>query len=507
VVVVDRSDIAAGASSRSSHMVHGGLRYLEHGHFGLVREALLERAVLVRMAPHLVRPARFLIPFGQGDRRPPWMLGIGLKVYDWLAGSANLDRHQVVSLDDARVRLPGLPAHGLRGGAIYSDAVMDDARLTLAVALDAIEHGAEVATHTEVTGAHPTDDGMTLLARDRLTDESREWEARVVVNATGAWNDDVRQLLLGPGAHSAPMLRPSRGSHIVFPPLSSPSGMLFFARSDGRVMFLVPIGDYTLLGTTETDRVMDAGEDLPPEDEVRYLLREGQGAIPGAELTAERALGLMTGVRPLVRAAHANLGKTPREHRIRVDGRVVSVVGGKYTTFRPMCADVMRSVCGLLGRDRVSEDEAPLPGGEIPSAYGGNFERFLAEEAMRLAPVYPGAVHELPRLIQAHGARAARVLERDPEGARPLILGLPVLAAEVRYAVEVERARTLDDVMRRRTLLWISRDFGRVAAAPVAQCMAPLLGWDADRTRDELARWWRFSSGEEHLLKRAAEQQ
>src|SRR5262245_45848443 len=288
VVVVERLDIAAGASSRSSHMVHGGLRYLEHGHFGLVREALLERATLVRMAPHLVRPARFLIPFRQGDRRPSWMVRLGLRLYDGLAGKANLDRHQVVTVDDARVRLPGLPAHGLRGGAIYSDAVMDDARLALAVALDAIEHGAEVATHTEVTGAHASEHGMALQARDVLTNEAREWEARVVVNATGAWSDDVRQRLLGAGAHSAPMLRPSRGSHIVFPPLSSPSGMLFFARSDGRVMFLVPTGDHTLLGTTETDRVLDTDADLPPEDEVRYMLREGQSALPGAELIPER---------------------------------------------------------------------------------------------------------------------------------------------------------------------------------------------------------------------------
>src|SRR5262249_12109222 len=223
------------------------------------------------------------------------------------------------------------------------------------------------------------------------------------------------------------------------------------------------------------------------------------------EVIRERGRGLMTGVRPLARAAHANLGATPREHRIRTDGRVVSVVGGKYTTFRPMCADVMRSVCGLLGRGPVGDDESPLPGGEIPGAYGANFERFLAEEAVRLAPLYPEARHELPRLVHVHGSRASRVLERDPQGARPLILGLPVLGAEVRYAVEVERARTLDDVMRRRTALWLSRDFGRPAAAAVAQRMVPLLGWDSDRTRDELARWWRFSSGEEHLLRRVAE--
>jgi glycerol-3-phosphate dehydrogenase len=281
--------------------------------------------------------------------------------------------------------------------------------------------------------------------------------------------------------------------------------MLFFARADGRVMFLVPAAGHTLLGTTEVDGGTDPGENLPPEDEVRYLLREGQAALPGAELTPARALGLTTGVRPLVRGGQASLGALSREHRIVTEGPLVSAVGGKYTTFRPMCADVARVVSGLLGRARPRDDESPLPGGEIPGRFGGDFVRFLQEEQSRLAPTYPKAAAELPRLIRAHGARAARVLERDPEGARPLLPGVPALGAEVRYAVEVEKARTLDDVMRRRTALWLSRDFGRPAAAAVAERMAELLAWSADRTRDELAGWWRFSSGEEHVLHRVAE--
>src|SRR5262249_9965952 len=161
---------------------------------------------LVRMAPHLVRPARFLIPFRQGDRRPPWMMRLGLTLYDALAGAANLERHQVLGPREARTVLPRLASYHVRGGALYSDAVMDDARLTLAVAIDAIEHGAEVATHTEVTAAHPNGEGVAVQGRDLLTGDARSWDARVVVNATGAWSDGVREHLVAGDGGGAPML-------------------------------------------------------------------------------------------------------------------------------------------------------------------------------------------------------------------------------------------------------------------------------------------------------------
>ncbi len=524
VTLLDRSDIAAGASSRSSRMIHGGLRYLEQGQFGLVREALHERRALVRMAPHLVRPARFLLPFFRGDRRPRWMVQAGLALYDALAGGANLEPHQVIGPGPARELFPALPAEGLEGAALYSDAVTDDARLALAVALDAIEHGAEVATYTEVTGARPAAGGVEVEARDRLTGEPRRWEARVLVNATGPWSDQVRARLLADGVARAgrvramdvwramagraqlPLLRPSRGSHVVMPGLPQPYGALYFARSDGRVLFLVPSAGFTLLGTTELEDPGDPGTELPAVQEVRYILDEARRALPGAGFEPQRALGLTTGVRPLARSGRTSLGAVPREHRIHVDGPVVSAVGGKYTTFRPMCADVMRVVMAQLGRPeaRATDELAPLPGGEIAGGASG-FERFARDELARLAPSFPTAADELPRLIRAHGTRAAHVLERDPEGAKPIAPGVPLLAAELRYAVEVERARTLEDVMRRRTSLWLSGDFGRPAAAVVAQRMAELLGWSSDRTRDELARWWRFSSGEEHVLRTAAE--
>jgi glycerol-3-phosphate dehydrogenase len=318
-----------------------------------------------------------------------------------------------------------------------------------------------------------------------------------VVNATGPWSDQVAARLAG--AERPRRLRASRGSHLVFPRGALAEGLLLTARRDGRVFFVVPAGDHVLLGTTEVEDSHGPGADLPAEEEVRYLLDECGRALPGAGFEAARAVGLLTGVRPLV-AGRGSLGRASREHHVFVEGRVVTVVGGKYTTFRPMSRDVMRRVLPLLGR-RAREarlDQEPLPG--CPP---GDFKQYMKSEAQHLAAAFPLAAEHVPRLLRAHGCEARQVLAREPREARPLATGVPALAAEVRYAVEAEHARRLDDVMRRRTALWLSPDFGRRAARPVARRMAELLGWSGEREAEELERWNRLAAGEERLLRAA----
>lgn len=451
VAVLERGDLGGGASSATSHMLHGGLRYLEHGQFHLVREALRERTAVARMAPELARPVRFLVPLRRGDRLPPWMIGLGLRVYDTLAGRWRLAPQTRVNAAAARAMEPALEPAGLRGAGLYSDMVMDDVRLAIAVARDAAAHGAEIHTYTEVSAARPAaGDAVEVLARGPLGE--RRITARAVVNAGGAWADEVRRRLvtsLTPGrADPEPILRPSRGIHLVFPPLTSGHAVVLTAQQDGRVFFVVPFAGASLVGTTEVevDSPPRPDESAPTLDEVRYLRDELARALPGPAKSP--ALAVTSGVRPLL-AAEGGVGDAPREHRVIEDGPIVTVAGGKYTTFRVMARDAFARVLARrgLGGMRVADPVDPLP--------------------------------------------------------RPLGEGAPVERL-AEFAADHEFATRVEDVVRRRTRLWLAPDRGRVAAGTIATVLAQKLGWDEARRKDEVEHHLASLADEERLLARAS---
>jgi glycerol-3-phosphate dehydrogenase len=452
-VLIERADLASGASSASSHMLHGGLRYLEHGRFRLVREALVERAALSRMAPALAKPRRFLVPLYRGGRLAPWKLRAGLTLYDFLAGERGLSPHMMVRPRAAIELEPDLAAAGLNAAGIYSDAVMDDAGLTIAVARDAAAHGAAIFTWHEPQAARPLErGGFMVTARDTLDGGEREFTARVIVNATGARCDETRRWLTGsisPGAPApAPVLRPSRGVHLVFPALTRGHGLLLTARADGRVFFVVPHGEWSLVGTTEIEVPSPPADAAfqPTLEEVRYLLAELAAALPSA--SGRAPIGILSGLRPLLRSEE-HVGRASREHRVVEDGDLISIAGGKYTTFRVMARDALARVAARLGRHEALRDaDDPLP-----------------------APATPGA--GLERLTD--------------------------------HAVEHEFARRLEDVLRRRSARWLDADHGRAASQEVAARMAARLGWSAERTREELAGWEMRQNETEALLARAKE--
>ncbi len=447
VTLVERRDLMSGASSRSSHMLHGGLRYLEHGHLALVREALRERAVLTRMAPGLARPARFLVPLYRGGRVGPWKLRAGLTLYDVLAGRQPFAPHTMIPAREALKKEPALSAQDLQGAGLYTDVVMDDARLGIAVACDAAAHGAEILTWTEVVGARPGDGTRSLLVRDALTGLEDEIPARVLVIAAGAWTDEARRRVrwgldatLPP---AAPLLRPSRGSHLVYPALTTGHALVPLA-SDGRVFFTIPFSGFTLVGTTE----IEVSSPPPPArfeaevEELVYLRDSLDHVLPGTG--AIRPLALTAGVRPLLRG-EGEAGQLPREHGVFEEPGMIVVAGGKYTTFRVMARDTLERVLHRLGRPAtaIRDPEEPLP---TPPP------------------------DDLP-------------LER-----------------RIHWAVREAHARRLEDVLRRRSLLWLSPDLGRSAASEVAGAMAPLLGWDEAWEKREVAEWDLAVHAQERLL-------
>lgn len=453
VALFERGDFAAATSSASSHMLHGGLRYLEHGHFGLVREALGERAALLRMAPTLARPCRFLVPLYRGGRVGRWRLGAGLALYDFLAGTRGLAPHGRARAREVIAMEPALARADLLGAGFYTDVVMDDARLAIAVARDAADHGAALHSYTEVTGVHPAgDEAVEVSARDTLTGAAHIVTARAVVNAAGPWCDAVRRMALrglAPGRPDpAPLLRPSRGVHLVMPALTVSHGVLGFARVDGRVIFAIPFEDRSLVGTTEAEtQSPPSPEDTRPSaEEVRYLRAELRALFPGAADVPP--LAVFAGVRPLL-AAEGDVGSASREHRVVSDGRLVTVCGGKWTTFRVMARDALEAATVASGRKleaRESDDPLPAP---PPPAVG------------------PAAV-------------AAAAAERG-------------------------FARRLVDVMRRRSALWLAGDRGRSVVSEVATALAERLGWGAERMRDEIEVYEASLREEASLLDRARE--
>jgi glycerol-3-phosphate dehydrogenase len=458
VTLVERGDLASGASSASSHMLHGGLRYLEHGHLRLVREALGERAAIARMAPALTTPVRFLVPLTRGSRLPAWKLRAGLALYDVLAGSRGMAPHSMARAAEAASMEPALARDGLLGAGLYSDGVMDDARLAVAVARDAAAHGARILTHTQLVSAKPSsaEPGThDVVLRENETRSETHLRAKLFVNATGAWSDATRLdmlRMLRPGASDPkPQLGPSRGVHLVYPALTRSHGLLITAASDGRVFFVVPFAGRSLVGTTEVETLSppEPAQCVATTEEIRYLARELARVLPGS--AAARPLAVMSGVRPLLRA-DSSAGDASREHRVTDDGPLLTIAGGKWTTFRIMAREVLHAAAPKLGRDLRSLDDPALP---------------------------------LP--VPLHASADA--------------------IAVAAHAVEHEFARHLEDVLRRRSSLWLADDRGMSAAPAVAGAMARRLGWTPAQERDESAAWEHHVHEQDALLDRALEKQ
>ncbi len=453
VLLVEARDFAAGTSSRSTKLIHGGVRYLAQGRFGLVREALRERAHLLRNAPALVHPLRFVVP--ARTRLGRATLGLGMGLYDRLAGAGGIGRS--VTLDPAGLyaALPGLRADGLAGGVAYWDAQFDDAGLALALAGTASRLGALVLNHCALSGLVVEAERVCgVRVRDTLCGHTWTVAARSVVNAAGVWGDEVRRLA---DAAAAPRLRPSQGVHLVVDGdfLPGRDALLVPRTADGRVLFMIPWLGKLLIGTTDTPRADTPDEPEPLTGEIDFLLSAAAQWLRRPPVLAD-VRSVFAGLRPLLGAGEGATGQLSREHRVEVSRqRLVSVMGGKWTTYRRMAEDAIDVAEAVAGFARRPSNTAGLalaaPQGQPGSA---------GDDGEALLPLIP---------------------------ARPGCALLPTVG-EVRRAVRESFALRVEDVLARRSrVLFLDAALAVAAAPAVARILARELGWSPAREAAEIA--------------------
>ena len=471
--LVEMRDFASGTSSRSSKLFHGGLRYLEQLNFRLVREALHERELmLTRLAPHLVRPVPFLYPLqGRVWERP--YVGAGLLLYDALAGRSSVPRHRHLTRTQARALCPALRADALVGALQYYDAQADDARHTMTVARTAAHYGAVVRSSTKVVGLRR--DGGRVVGAELLdveTGRTASVTASVVVNCTGVWTDDVQELADTRGRFR---VRASKGVHLVVPRdrINSETGLIL--RTEQSVLFVIPWGNQWLVGTTDTDWNLDKAHPAASRSDIDYLLSQVNSVLT-TPLTHDDILGVYAGLRPLLSGESEETSQLSREHAVaRPVPGLISVAGGKYTTYRVMARDAVDAAVQDLGRPVAPSvtDRTPILGAEGFQALSNSVEALAAEWSL--------TTWRMRRLLDRYGSLVTEVLEptrTDPSLLEPLEGADQYLLAEIRYAVTHEGALHLDDILTRRTRISIEvADRGLTAAEPVTRLVAPMLGW------------------------------
>jgi len=486
VGILEARDWASGTSSRSSKLIHGGLRYLEMLDFRLVREALKERGLLLqRLAPHLVRPVQFLYPLTHRGWERPYV-GAGLALYDALASvsrtSSGVPRHKHLTKRHALRLAPSMRKDALVGAVQYYDAQVDDARHTMFLVRTAVSYGALAANRSRVTGFIRQGERVTgVRVRDLETGEDIEIRAKQVLNATGVWTDDTQSMV---GERGQFRVRASKGIHLVVPRdrIQSQCGLIL--RTEKSVLFVVPWGRHWIIGTTDTDWSLDKAHPAASSRDIDYIL-EHVNRVLVTPLSREDVEGVYAGLRPLLAGESETTSALSREHVVGhpTPGLVV-VAGGKYTTYRVMAVDAVDEVArGIDGRVPAScTERIPLLGAEGYDAAWNARHRTATQYGIHVARV--------EHLLQRYGTLATEVLDlcvTDPVLAEELSGADDYLAAEVVYAVSHEGARHLDDVLTRRTHISIEAwDRGVSAAIPTASLMAPLLGWSDEQQGKEI---------------------
>jgi len=486
VLLLDKSDICGETSSWSSRLIHGGLRYLEHGQLRLVRESLRERKCLLKTAGHLVKPLPMLIPIYDRLGRPKWKIRLGMIAYDLLSIGKSLDPHRMLSTKQVLQRAKGINPQQLRGAALYYDAqVQYPERLVLENAIDAQKHGANIHTYCCVEQLILENNSVVgVTYRDTLAGSTHTAHAAVTVNATGPWVDAILGKLK---PSTKQLLEPTRGSHLIVKPFpDAPRDAVYTEAADGRPVFILPwIGQY-LIGTTDARFCGDPSNVRTESAEIDYLLKVVNRLFPSAAVDRNSVLYTYTGIRPLASTSHRSTAAMTRRHFIHDHAPsakgLLSVIGGKLTTYRSLAEQVVDRIFQLQSRraPKCPTAQTLLPGGcEDIDAFRQAFNNN----------------HSLPErsnehLLRVYGKRAANVLtlvDETPSLGQPFCPHSGAIAAEIVFAFQDEMARTLADVLLRRTMVGLGPSLGLDVLEAAATIAQQHLGWDPKRTQREIA--------------------
>ena len=492
VALVEARDFAEGTSSRSSKLIHGGIRYLENMEFGLVFEALSERRLLFEIAPHLVHPLRFVLPLYKGNRVGMFKMGLGMWLYDALSMFEAPEMHERLSAQESLERLPLLQAHDLLGSYVYSDAYMDDARMVIETLRSAVSLGAACINYVSADDAEMVEGKVASVGcTEKFSGRRLRIRARHVVSTVGPWTDMVAPRLIGEWRK---VLRPSKGVHLTFDRrrLQLSQAVVMAADQEKRIVFGIPRHEMIIVGTTDTDYKGDPADVGATADDVEYLLRVAGEYFPGAKLTAHDILATYAGVRPLVDDGAATESKTSREHLILRDPRNVTfVAGGKYTTYRLMAEQAVKAALEafpLEAQVRFAKNDTKRPLNELATLESmAESQRFTTSWARE----FDMNANDIATLIDRHGAEALELLEdgfRVVPEERGQSSEERLWAMEARHAVRTSMCMNLVDFYTRRTHLFLSRaDHGLIHIALLSRVFADELGWSDSKRQEEAA--------------------
>lgn len=479
VMLVEQSDIGSGTSSASSKLAHGGLRYLEQLHFKLVRRSCIERDLLIQNSPHLVKPLPFLIPIYSHSTFSRFQIKCGLTLYDLLSGHRRIHPHMMLSAKETLAKEPDLNPKGLLGAGLYFDAQMDDARLCIEIAKQAQQYGAIISNYTKAEILHKQGEKLhSATIVNTLTGKKTLVKAKFFINTTGPWATEVHNKI---NAKSSPLIQKSKGIHIVVKRMTHHHAILIRSKQDNRVFFVIPWKNHSLIGTTDTP-FNDAPDTVRiTQNEIDYLIEETNRIFPKVPLKTSDIISTFAGIRPLIKQNKTSMSSISREEKSIKHHNALSVIGGKYTTFRYIAEKVAKDILQDKNFQSLTHD-LPSYGGDLIST-----DELLRQNIAIESKLYGCSKSTLAHVIEHYGSAYPHVLSYiySTKDGRKQLGNTPHFKGEIRYAIHEEFAKTALDFLRRRTAILLSETNGLSCLEEILNCFSSELNWSKEREENE----------------------